>query len=125
MAPRNKTEKGKQGEDLAASYLEAKGYIVMDRNYFFERSEVDMVASDGSEIVFVEVKFRTTTEFGEPEDSVTEDKIKHIAKAAEAWIYERRMDGYPVRFDVIAIVQQGQQAPDIKHFEDAFRPGIS
>ncbi|HET6527955.1 MAG TPA: hypothetical protein VFG39_04320 [Balneolaceae bacterium] len=52
-----------------------------------------------------------------------EQKMDNIYKAAEAWIYERKMDGSPVRFDVISIIQKGNEAPDIKHFENAFVKG--
>lgn len=111
---------GDEGEDLAVAYLESKGYTVLDRNYFFERAEVDIVAAHDNGICFVEVKKRSSTKFGSPEEFITEEKMENIYKASEAWIYERKMDGYPVRYDVIAIVQRGNQAPDIKHFENAF-----
>lgn len=111
---------GEEGEDIAAAYLESKGYTIVDRNYFFERAEVDIVAFDESYIVFVEVKKRANTVFGQPEDYITEDKITNLYKAAEAWIYERKMDTAPARFDVIAIVQENNEAPEIKHFENAF-----
>lgn len=118
----NKTTRqiGNEGEELAAAYLESKGYTILDRNYFFERAEVDIVATDDNGICFVEVKKRASIHFGRPEEFVTHDKMQNIFKAAEAWIYERKMDGYPVRFDVIAIVQQQNKAPDITHFENAF-----
>lgn len=102
------------------AYLESKGYTILDRNYYFEHAEVDIVAFDGSVIVFVEVKKRSGTEYGHPEDAVTEQKMKQIYKAAEAWIYERKMDGSPVRFDVISIIQKNRETPRIKHFEDTF-----
>ena len=112
---------GDEGEDLAAKYLESKGWIIIDRNYFFEKAEVDIVATDGHFIVFVEVKFRSDTYFGRPEDFVTPKKEANIKKAAEAWTYERKMETAVVRFDVIAIVQKKDEDPEISHFEDAFR----
>ncbi len=112
--------KGDRGEELAAAYLESKGYTVLDRNYYFQRAEVDIVARGRTGVVFVEVKFRSGTEFGRPEESISREKIQNIYKAAEAWLYERKMTGTPVRFDVISIVQPGSEAPDIRHFEDAF-----
>ena len=113
-------EKGNEGEDIAVAYLESKGYTILERNYFFERAEVDIVAYDEKAIVFVEVKMRKNTTFGEPAEFVTEKKQELVYKAAEAWLYERKMDGSPVRFDVVAIVQQNNEAPDITHFEHAF-----
>lgn len=112
---------GKRGEDLAAAYLESKDWLVFDRNYRFDKAEVDIVATDRNYIVFVEVKFRSDTYFGQPEDYVTPKKEANIKKAAEAWIYERRMETAVVRFDVISIVQKGNEAPQITHFKDAFR----
>lgn len=112
---------GQEAEELAAAYLESKDWIVLDRNYFFEKAEVDIVATDRNYIVFVEVKMRSNTYFGHPEEYVTPAKEKNIKKAAEAWIYERKMETAVVRFDVISIVQKGNAAPQITHFEDAFR----
>lgn len=111
---------GDEGEDLAAEYLESKGWLIIDRNYFFEKAEIDIVATDGNFIVFVEVKLRSGTYFGRPEDFVTPGKEKNIKKAAEAWVYERKMETALVRFDVIAIVQKQGEEPEISHFEDAF-----
>jgi len=64
---------------------------------------------------------RKNTTFGEPAEFVTDEKQKNVLKAAEAWIYERKMAGAPVRFDVVAIVNPPNGAPDIQHFEHAFR----
>ncbi|MDX1671076.1 MAG: YraN family protein [Balneolaceae bacterium] len=121
MTTKSTRKIGGEGEELAAAFLESKGYTILDRNYFFERAEVDIVAFDGSKIVFVEVKRRSNTNYGHPEDAVTEEKMHQIYKAAEAWIYERKMDGSPVRFDVISILQKEKESPRIKHFEDTFR----
>jgi putative endonuclease len=123
MTTKSTRQIGNEGEEVAAAYLESKGYTIVDRNYFFERAEVDIVAFDDSCIVFVEVKKRGDTAYGQPEDFITEEKIANLYKAAEAWIYERKMDTAPARFDVIAIVQQGNEAPEIKHFENAFVQG--
>lgn len=112
---------GDAGEEMAVAYLEAKGWMVLDRNYSFQRAEVDIVAYDQTCIVFVEVKFRTSIRYGRPEEQIDENKIRQIYKASEAWMYERKMEGSPTRFDVVSIVQEGAGAPDIEHFEDAFR----
>ncbi len=123
MNSMDKTAKqaGDEAEELAAAFLESKDWIILDRNYFFERAEVDIVATDRNFIIFVEVKMRSNTYFGQPEEYVTPAKEKNIKKAAEAWIYERKMETALVRFDVISIVQKGKSSPQIKHFEDAFR----
>jgi putative endonuclease len=113
-------DKGNEGEELACTFLEMKGWIILDRNYHFEKAEVDIVAYDDKNIVFVEVKTRSGVYFGRPEDYVTPQKEKNIFKAAEAWLYERKMEGSPVRFDVVSVVQNGNDAPEITHIEDAF-----
>ena len=121
MTEKTTREIGNDGEDLAAAYLESKGYTILERNYHFKHAEVDIVAYDNeSFIVFVEVKKRSSNRYGEPEEYIGQEKKSNVYKAAEAWLYERKMDGSPVRFDVIAIVQQNNEAPDITHFEHAF-----
>ncbi|CAN5184958.1 YraN family protein [soil metagenome] len=112
---------GDDGEEIAAAYLESKGWLILDRNYYFEKAEVDIVAYDHTQIIFVEVKSRSNIYFGRPEEYVTPLKEKLVKKAAEAWVYERKMETALIRFDVIAIVQKNNEAPDITHFEDAFR----
>lgn len=111
---------GDKGEQLAAWFLENKGYTILERNYRFERAEVDIVAYKEREIVFVEVKTRTSLKFGYPEDAVTDEKQQQIVKAAEAWLYERKMDGAPVRFDVVSILGTSSTEYKINHFENAF-----
>lgn len=124
MSKKSTRQIGDEGEELAVAYLESKGYTILERNYHFERAEVDIVAYDNETcIVFAEVKIRSTNKYGEPEEFVDQEKIQNIYKAAEAWIYERKMDGAPVRFDVISILQPDDKAPDIKHFENAFTQG--
>lgn len=116
----NNIELGKKGEDRAAEHLQSKGYIILDRNYRFMRAEVDIVAASNREIVFVEVKTRRTKTFGKPEDSVDDTKKKQLFKVAEAWLHERRMEGSPVRFDVVSIMNPGSTEERIHHFEGAF-----
>jgi len=117
---------GDKGEALAAAFLEDKGYVILERNYRFERNEVDLVCfqpakryEDGGELVFVEVKTRTGLGFGRPEDAITEAKKASLIKVAKAYLYERRLDGSPCRFDVISILlDRGEHT--IEHFENAF-----
>lgn len=112
---------GNEGEELACAYLESKGWRILERNYFFEKSEVDIVAYDDTAIVFVEVKLRSSDKFGTPIEHISEEKVMHVFKAAEAWMYERKMDGSPMRFDVIGILQKKNEAPEFNHIQDAFR----
>lgn len=111
---------------MAARYLESKGLVVLERRYRFERAEVDLVCfhpnpgGDGGEIVFVEVKTRRGTAFGRPEDAVTEAKQRHLFRAAEAYLHERKLEGALARFDVVAVLVRHGGQPEFRHFENAF-----
>lgn len=120
MADQHNRAVGAKGEEMAVSYLEDQGYIILDQNYAYERAEVDIVTYRDTEIVFVEVKMRRGSDFGQPEDAVDEKKKKSIFKAAEAWMYERKMEGSPVRFDVIAILDLPGKQAKLTHYENAF-----
>ena len=113
---------GRRGEDLAVRYLEEHEIRILERNYHFEKSEVDIIAYNGRQIIFAEVKTRSGTAFGEPEDAVDSAKKKSLYKVADAWLYERKMEGAPIRFDIISIVipPADPERPRIQHFEGAF-----
>lgn len=119
---------GERGEALAARYLEDQGYRVLDRNYRFERNEVDLVCFEpneddtGGELVFVEVKARSSLGFGAPEEAVDDKKQEALVEVSRAWMHERRMEGAAARFDVVAVVLQQGRAPNITHHENAFWP---
>lgn len=121
MAEHN--ELGKRGEEVAAAFMEAKGYQILDRNYTFEKAEIDMAALslDPPELVFVEVKSRSSGQWGHPELAVTEKKQRLIFKAADSYLYEKQMTTVPVRFDIIAITFEQPEHPMIHHIEDAFQ----
>ncbi len=117
---------GALGEALAADFLEAKGWRVLEKNYRFNREEVDLVCfqpaaryEDGGELVFVEVKARRGVGFGRPEEAVDAAKQRAILRVAEAYLHERRMGATLCRFDVVAVTFEGQ-TPRIEHFENAF-----
>ena len=118
-------ETGRAGEDAAVAYLEGEGYRVLERNYRFAREEIDVVAfqpnarNDGGVIVFVEVKTRSGTGFGRPEDAVDQAKQQAIRRVAEAYLHERRLIPSPTRFDVIAVHLRGRDL-EVEHFEHAF-----
>jgi len=121
MAKHN--ELGKTGEDIAADFLSAKGYQILDRNYRFQRAEIDIVALmlEPAELVFVEVKTRSNTQAQYPEQEVGETKKKLLFKAADSYLYEKQMTTVPMRFDIIAIGMDQPEHPLIHHIEDAFR----
>jgi putative endonuclease len=117
---------GALGEAAAAAFLEGKGYVVLDRNYRFANEEVDLVCfapypggGDGGEIVFVEVKARRGDRYGRPEEAVGAPKQRAIMRVAEAYLFERRLTGAVVRFDVVT-VNLAAVPPAVAHFENAF-----
>ena len=111
---------GKEGEDLAAAYLQEQGYTIVDRNWRSGHLELDIVARKDREWIIVEVKTRRNTRYQEAVDAVDLKKIKRILKAADAYIRECNVEGY-VRYDIITVVGTGDR-PAIEHIEDAFQP---
>jgi len=113
---------GDRGEEVAATHLEEAGYRVLERNYRFERNELDLVCydpDDGGEIVFVEVKTRSGMKFGAPEASITEEKKNALRAVAQAYMHERQFEGAPARFDVVTVMLQ-DDPPEVNHYENAF-----
>lgn len=113
---------GKEGEEIAAAYLKAKGYQIIEMNKRFGRAEIDIIAKIGNEYVFVEVKTRSSDYFGFPEEAIDKRKIKLMGKAAEQFSSEKN-DNLEIRFDMISLVL-GSDKHEIVHIEDAFFPGM-
>lgn len=113
---------GKEGEEIAAAFLRAKGYEIIEMNKRFGRAEIDIIAKIGNEYVFVEVKTRSSDYFGFPEEAIDKRKIKLMGKAAEQFSSEKN-DNLEIRFDMISLVL-GNDKHDIVHIEDAFFPGM-
>lgn len=117
---------GFKGEQYAATFLERKGYVILEKNYRFMRSEVDLIAflpteeyERGGDLVFVEVKWRKRSGSGSPEAAVNAAKRRKLTEAAEAYLHERKLEGTPCRFDVIALRGDVPNV-DIRHYENAF-----
>jgi len=115
----NRREQGLRGEDVAARYLEGLGYRIVERNYRFERGEIDLIARDGDELVFIEVKARRSEAFGPPEDAVTPQKEEQIRKVAEGYLFEREIKEQSCRFDVVAVTFTRGET-DIRLIRNAF-----
>lgn len=111
---------GFQGENLAAQFLMEKGFEVVQRNYRFNKGEIDLIVQKGDWVIFVEVKTRTSTAYGEPEEILGEIKARKIYEAAEDYIFRFDWQGH-VRFDVISVKLSDdyQKVLEIMHFEDA------
>jgi len=109
---------GRRGEELAAAYLVKKGYKIVAQNWHCQAGELDIIASRGGELVFVEVRTRTGRRFGTPEESVTPAKQARLIALAETYLYESGLVETDWRIDVVA-VRLGSGPPQINHLENA------
>lgn len=113
-----KSEVGKYGEELAVLFLKRHGYDILERNYRFKRFEIDLIVKVNNLLVFVEVKTRSKTAFGEPEDAVDQKKASRVIAAADEFIHQNNWYG-DIRFDVISITLANKKET-VMHFKDAF-----
>ena len=116
-------EIGKKGEEIAVVHLRQLGWDILATNWRFKRAEVDIIAMDTNVLVFVEVKTRSTTYYGTPEQFVDARKKLFLAKAASAYMEEISHD-WEIRFDIISVLLPQGKEQEIKHFKDAFFPGL-
>lgn len=96
-------EIGKLGEKLAVKYLEQNNYKILERNFECKQGEIDIIALDKNEVVFIEVKTRTNTKYGLPAEAVNPQKQKHLLKSVQYYIYNRHLEDEFIRIDVIEI----------------------
>ncbi|MDR0750104.1 MAG: YraN family protein [Tannerellaceae bacterium] len=109
---------GKEGEEEARDCLIQNGYTILHTNWRFHHYELDIVATNGDELVIIEVKTRSEGYLIAPEEAIDKGKIKRIVSAADAYVrYFRR--NLPVRFDIITLIKSGA-GYEIEHIEDAF-----
>jgi len=109
---------GKKGEQLAVDFLLKKGYDIVEQNYRYLKSEIDIIASTKNTLIVVEVKTRSTPEFGDPQEFVKPKQIQSLLKAINHYI-ETNDINVEVRFDIIAIIKN-KAGTKIEHLEDAF-----
>lgn len=121
MAQHNET--GKTGENIAAEYLQREGYFLLEQNWRHRKAEIDLIVKQNDILVFVEVKTRSNTFFSDPELSVDEQKQALITNAAMVYMEEIGHE-WEVRFDIIAVILESEDSFDIRHYEDAFFPGM-
>jgi len=118
--PRNLRQAGADGEEEAARYLVSQGFKIIERNFRFRSmGEIDIIAQEGEEIVFCEVKTRWGDGFGSPEEAVTPAKQRTIRKIASAYIAIRGIGDRPCRCDVVAIRREGASS-SITLYRNAF-----
>jgi putative endonuclease len=110
---------GAWGEDLALRYLTRQGYTLVERNFRKRRGEIDLIVRNGQTLVFVEVKLRRSTGFGDPLEAVTARKQATIRSLAEQYLADNQPDFDTLRFDVVGILAT-HTGIRIDHIEDAF-----
>ncbi|RKS55771.1 putative endonuclease [Gillisia mitskevichiae] len=116
MASHN--ELGKKGEDLAVSYLLKHGYKIVVRNFRYQKAEVDIIARKKDVLAIIEVKTRSTPDFGNPQEFVKGKQIQNLVKAVNFFVTEHELE-VEVRFDIIAIIKNSS-GTKIEHLENAF-----
>jgi putative endonuclease len=116
MAEHN--ELGKFGEELAVDFLQQNGYTILETNWTFQKAEIDIIAQKENTLAIVEVKTRSSIEFGLPQDFVKPKKIQLLVKAVNEYVTSNDL-GTDVRFDIVAIFKENGDYK-IEHIEDAF-----
>ena len=109
---------GKFGEELAVDFLEKNGYEILETNWTFDKAEIDIIAQKENILAVVEVKTRSSIDFGLPQDFVKPKKIQLLVKAVNEYVISNDLD-VEVRFDIIAVYKEGKNYK-IEHIEDAF-----
>lgn len=94
---------GKKGENLAEKFLFQQGLKILSRNYRTSQGELDIIAQSRQEIIFVEVKTRSSQKFGSPVEAVNHRKQEKLKQVAQAYLTAHRLENCPIRFDVVAI----------------------
>ena len=104
---------GIYGEDTAAKYLEANGYIILTTNYRCKMGEIDIIAADGDTIVFIEVKTRSTDKYGQPREFVNHSKQIKIIKTALHYMVSKKLTDYMSRFDIVDILVDNNNSSNV------------
>ena len=111
---------GMTGEEIAANFLEKQGCVILERNYRAQHGEIDIIARTDKHLIFVEVKTRTSSEFGTPAEKVDRKKRNFLIRTAELYLYEHPTELY-MRFDVAEVMlTSNKRYGTIRFIEDAF-----
>lgn len=111
---------GKKGELEAGKFLTAQGYKIIERNFRCHFGEIDIIASDQSVIVFIEVKTRSNNTFGSAASAVTIRKQQQISRVAQHYLIKKNMTNYDARFDVIEVMLAKFGGYELNHLMNAF-----
>lgn len=115
---RQRRRLGERGEDLAVDYLRKKGFRILERNFRCRLGEIDIIARDGGDIVFVEVRSRSSSQYGLAQESINRNKMNRLRRLAGFYLAGRGEGELNVRFDVVAVNWAGQEV--VTHIENAF-----
>ncbi len=115
-----KDDLGRAGEELAAQYLRDKGYSILDRNWRCDQGEIDIIARQQNEVVFVEVKTRSGLKFGHPFEAITSAKLARMNRLAYAWCAQTSDRVPRIRVDVIAVIAPPDSEPRVEHLMRVF-----
>ena len=110
---------GINGEQIAANFLQNKGYQILERNWRYGKKEVDIIAIRGDMAILTEVKTRSSATLAYPEDAVNNQKQQHLRAAAQGFLEQYREYRH-VRFDIVSILMEAGHVKQIIHFEEAF-----
>lgn len=114
---------GERGERAAARYLRQHGYRILGRRLRFADGEIDLLATDGTRVIFVEVKTRRSAVEMHPAEAVDLEKQRRLSRAARSCWRQHRLGNTPARFDVVAVYwPDGRRHPRIEHYPGAFEP---
>lgn len=111
---------GSFGEMLALRYLENSNYKILDRNFNTSYGEIDIIAKEKNEYVFIEVKTRTSKKYGRPAEAVNLKKEKHIQNASKIYIYKHKLENKYIRYDIIEIYFIDKEKYYINHLRNNF-----
>lgn len=111
---------GRRGEEIAARHLESRGLVIVDRNWRCAQGEIDLVARDGGELVFVEVKTRSGVGYGHPFESITPLKLARLRRLAAAWCEQHSGNHDHIRIDAIAVIAPAHGSVQVEHLECVF-----
>jgi putative endonuclease len=110
---------GKVGEDMACGYLESQGYQIIKRNFRSRLGELDIIAKEDDTLVFIEVKAKSNTDFGLPQEMVGYKKQQKLIKVAYSYLKEEKLDDISWRIDVVAIIKDKSGGKSIKLIKNA------
>ena len=111
-------ELGKTGEQISAEYLTKKGYKIIEKNFKCYFGEIDIIAIDKNELVFIEVKTRTDMSYGEAAEAVTPTKLQHLLNSIKYYIYKRNLQDEFIRIDIMEVYVK-QNNVKINHIKKA------